>query len=74
MEEYARSRTERVITAYEIPLTLVKTFKYLGRVLSAADNDWTEVVHNLWRSPQKWAQLSRVLIREGAYTQNFGRI
>ena len=37
-----------VITAYGIPLALVIYFNYLGRVLSAEDNDWPEVVHNLW--------------------------
>ena len=31
-----------------------------------SDNDWPEVVNNLQRAQQKWAQLYRVLGREGA--------
>ena len=62
------------ITSYEIPLDPVASFKYLGIVLSAADNYWPEVVHNLRREQQKWAQMSRVLSREGAGARNLGRI
>ena len=63
-----------MITSYGIPLTPVTSSKYLGRVLSAADNDWPEVVHKLWRARQKWARLYLVLIREGADAQTLGRI
>ena len=40
-------REEEAITAYGIPLAPFTSFKYLGRVLSEADNDWTAVVNNL---------------------------
>ena len=63
------------ITAYEIPLAPVTSFKYLGIVLLKADDDWSEVVSNI--SPgvwQKWALLTRVLIREGADACSLGQI
>ena len=41
---------ELAITAYGTPLAMVTSFKYLVRVLLAADVDWPEVVSNLWIS------------------------
>ena len=46
-EEEARPSTERAITAYGILLALVTSFKYLGRLLLVADNNWPTVVHNI---------------------------
>ena len=40
VEEESRVGAEVVITAYGVPLSPVTSFKYLGRFLSAADNDW----------------------------------
>ena len=40
----------------------------------ASDENWPEVVHKLWRVRQKWARLSRVLIRESTYARILGRI
>ena len=52
-----------VVTAYRIPLGLVTSFRYLGRVLLVADDNCPGVIHKLWRVRQKWAWLSRVLSR-----------
>ena len=41
-------------------------FKYLGRVLTAGDDDWLAVVGNLGKARKSWGPLSRILIREGA--------
>ena len=41
-------------------------FKYLGRVLTATDDDWLAVVGNLRKARQSWGRLARVLSREGA--------
>ena len=60
------------LNAYGRPLTEVLSFKYLGRVLSASDDDWLEVIRNLRRARQKWAQLSRVLVQEGVDAQISG--
>ena len=43
-EEEARAVTSRAFSAYERPLDMVTSLKYLGRVLLAADYDWPVVV------------------------------
>ena len=40
-------------------------FKYLGRILTATDDDWPEVVGNLRKARRSWGRLARVLSREG---------
>ena len=67
--EEAQAGTDMAITAYGTPLSSITSFKYLGRVLSAAGDDWLMVFHNIWRAHQKVEQLSRVLSREGAYAR-----
>ena len=62
------------ITAYGILLYPITSFRCLGRVLLAADNDWPVVVQKLSREWQKWVRLSRVLNREGVYDRNSGGI
>ena len=62
------------ITAYEILLYPITSFRCLGRVLLAANNDWPVVVQKLWRECQKWVRLSRVLSREGVYDRTSGGI
>ena len=61
-------------TVYDILLTSVTYFRYLGRVLSENNNYWLEVVLNLRNSRCKWARLTRVLSREGADTRTLGQI
>ena len=39
--------------------------KYLGRTLTATDNDWSAVVRKLRKARRSWGWLSRVLVREG---------
>ena len=73
-EDEARAETERALTAYGFPFYQVTPLKYLGRVLSEEDNNWPVVVRNLRRARQKWARLTRVLSREGAYARTLGHI
>ena len=73
-EEEAWEGTETALTDYGVPLSQVTSFKYLGRVLAAEDNDWPEVVHNLWCTRQKWEPLTRILSREGADAWILGQI
>ena len=61
------------LTAYVVPLAQVTSFKYLGRVL-AADYNGPAVVRSLRRARQEWAQLTRILSREGVYSQALGQI
>ena len=73
-EEEAWAMKELAITAYGIPLAPVTSFKYLGRVFLAFDDDWTSVVNNLCRARWKWARLTRVLIRESADARTLDQI
>ena len=41
-------------------------FKYLGRLLTATDYEWSEVIVNLHKAHKSWSCLSRILGREGA--------
>ena len=43
-------------------------------IFLAADEDWPQVVKNLRREWQKWARLTRVLMRKGAYACTLGHI
>ena len=49
-EEGAWEVTEKSITACGIPLYPDTSFKYLGRILLAADDDWIAVIHNFLRA------------------------
>ena len=57
---------ERAFQAYGEPLEMVMSFKYLGRVLTAGDDDWTAVSGNLQKAKKNWVRMLRILIREGA--------
>ena len=65
-EAELRDSTERAFGAYGKPLETVSTFKYLGRVMTAGDDDWQEVVGNLVKAQKIWGRLARILSREGA--------
>ena len=67
-----RKILESSFEAYGDPLENVTTFRYLGRVLKAVDNDWLAVVGNLGKARKSWGQLSRILIREGSDTKVLG--
>ena len=45
---------------------MVPHFKYLGIVLSTADNDWMVVIQNLTKAQTVWRRMSSILIRNGA--------
>ena len=45
--EEEREVTTRAFRAYGIPLDMVTSFKYLGRVILEVDNNWPAVVKNL---------------------------
>ena len=45
---------------------MVTSFRYLGRVISAADDDLPAVVINLSRARAVWKRIMQILSREGA--------
>ena len=74
----ARKQQQACTEARSIPFTMfvgdqaikqVGEFKYLGRVISHDDSDLPACVRNIQRARQKWADLSKLLRREGASNQ-----
>ena len=65
-EEELRESSERSFQDYGEPLETVTSFKYLGRVLTAGDDNWTEVAVNLRKLRKSWVQMTRILSQEGA--------
>ena len=65
-EAETRESSERAFEAYGEPIKNFSTFRYLGRVLTAGDDDWFAVVGNLRKARKSWGRLSRILSPEGA--------
>ena len=66
--------TERAFEAYGKKLDTVSTFNYLGRVMTAGDDDWPAVAGNLVKARKIWGRLARILSREGAYKRVSGNL
>ena len=49
--------TERDLKAYGKPLDTITTFKYMGRVMTAGDDDWPAVAGNLVKARKSWGRL-----------------
>ena len=47
------------------PLEMVTCFIYLGIVISASENDWPAVIHNMVKARAVWSRMIRILSREG---------
>ena len=65
-ETEIRESVERDFEAYGGQLEVVDSFTYLGRVMTAGDDDWPAVAGNLKKARRSWGRLSRILGREGA--------
>ena len=65
-EAELRDSTERAFEVYGKPLEMVSTFKYLGRAMTAGDDDWPALAGNLLKAQRSWGRLSRIISREGA--------
>ena len=52
-------------SAYGLPLGMVTSIRYLGRVISAADNNCPSVVRNLAKASVVWKSMAGILSREG---------
>ena len=48
---------------------MVTSFRYLGRLISAAEDHWTELVRKLSQTRSVWKRMTIILIREGADPQ-----
>ena len=61
-----RENSERAFHAYGKQMKAVMEFCYLGRLLTATDDDWPTVAGNIWKARVSWGRLARVLGQEGA--------
>ena len=73
-EAELRYSTERAFEAYGKPLERITTFEYLGRVMTAGDEDWPEVAGNLVKERKSCGRLARILRREGADKRVLGNL
>ena len=64
-ETETRENSEQDFEAYGAQIKSVPEFKYLGRILTATDDNFSAVVGNIRKASRRWGQLSRVLSREG---------
>ena len=60
--EQMHASMERAFQSYGRPLTLVTLFKYLGRILTALEDYYLELVGNLRKVWKKCMWLSRILV------------
>ena len=65
-ETALRESTERAFEAYGKTIKAVPSFKYLGRIMTAGEDDWPAVAGNLVKSQKSWGSLTRILSRKGA--------
>ena len=71
-KEELQESSEIAFQAYVEPLYTVTAFKYLGRVMTAGDDDWPSVAGNLQKERKSWGWMSRILSWEGAYPKVSG--
>ena len=58
--------TEMAFEVYGKQIESVPRFTYLGRVMTAGDDDWPAVAGNLAKARKSWGRLQGILRREGA--------
>ena len=63
--EEERAATSRAFSAYGLPLEMATSFRYLGRVILATDEDCPSVIRNLAKTQVVWRSMMRILSREG---------
>ena len=61
VEEEISDSVKRTFQAYGTPLAMFTAFKYLGRVLTAADGEFPVVVGNLRKAREGWSRLARII-------------
>ena len=62
-ETEIQENTEMAFEVYGKQLKTVPIFKYLGRILTAGDEDWPAVAGNLGKAQKSWGRLKRILGR-----------
>ena len=62
-ETETRENLDRAFSTYWQPMETVTEFRYLGRLLTATDNNWPAVVGNIKKAWRIWGRLDWVLGR-----------
>ena len=70
--EEEREVITRTFSAYGRPLEMVTSLKYLGQVISTADDDWTAVMNKLSQERKVWSRMANIRSREGEAPQVSG--
>ena len=65
--EELQESLKRSFEAYGGPLDTVNSFKYLGRFMTAGDDNWPEMSSNLRKACNIWTRMTRILVWEGGY-------
>ena len=50
MEEESQAGAVTEFWAYDRPLKIVLSFNYLGRLLTATDDNWQAAIANIWKT------------------------
>ena len=61
--------TSRYFSAYGHTLEVVPSFKYMGRLLLDADDDWMAVIPNIKKAQSVWRIMRRILSSQEARLQ-----
>ena len=69
--EHLRNQ-EVVFTVSGNPIETVDSFRYLGRPVTADSKDGMAVLYNIHRTRRRWAQVNRLLARQGANSKVSG--
>ena len=62
-EAEVRDSTEMAFEVYGKQIQTVPRFKYLGRILTERDDDWSTVAGNLAKARKSWGRLQGILSR-----------
>ena len=65
-EAEIRESTEMDFEVYGQQIQSVPRFTYLGRVMTAGDDNWPAVAGNLAKARKSWGRMQGILRREGA--------
>ena len=70
-ETEIQESTEMAFEVYGTQLKTVPSFKYLGRIMTAGEDDWPAVAGNLGKERKSYERLKQILSREGAYKRRW---
>jgi len=65
-KENKKTAEETVFTVQGVPIKTVSEFKYLGRMVTKEDSDWSAVNYNLKKAKNAWYQMTRILTKRGS--------